>query len=389
MRIKLPPARSIADVPNLSQPLAASSQLFKAAGGEFRIDRVVLEGGRRAGVEIVLVDTGRVRAAVLPTRGMSLWRANIDGIDLGWRSPVDGPIHPRWVALSEPSGLGWLDGFDELLVRCGLRSFGAPDFDAKSGRLLFPLHGRIGNLPADHLEVEVDSAHSLLHVRGHVAESRFLQANLHLDAGYTFAIGSPTIEIHDRVRNASDTPADMQLLYHINIGAPLLSSGAKLHMASKRIVARDAHAADDLSDWATYPAPKAGYVEQVYFSASMPDSEGWAAAMLVGQGGQRAFAVHYQTGSLPYFSQWKNSVAEHDGYVTGLEPGTGFPNPHSFEKAKGRVVQLDGGQGLDFTLKLEGIATPQRIEQLAGKIQTQSAEAEQTAFDAEWCVPRD
>ncbi|MGN6136173.1 MAG: DUF4432 family protein [Aureliella sp.] len=212
MRIKLPPARSIADVPNLSQPLAASAQVVKVAGGEFRIDRVVLEGGRRSGVEMILVDTGRVRAAVLPTRGMSLWRANIDGLDLGWRSPVDGPVHPQWVPLSEPSGLGWLDGFDELLVRCGLRSFGAPDFDAESGRLLFPLHGRIGNLPADNLELEIDAPHSLLHVRGHVAESRFLQVNLHLEAGYTFAIGSPTIEIHDRVRNGSDQPADAQLL---------------------------------------------------------------------------------------------------------------------------------------------------------------------------------
>ena len=39
-------------------------------------------------------------------------------------------MHPRWVPLSEPSGIGWLDGFDELVARCGLFSHGAPDFDA-------------------------------------------------------------------------------------------------------------------------------------------------------------------------------------------------------------------------------------------------------------------
>ena len=389
MRIKLPPARSVAELPNLSQPQGIGSQVFKAAGGEFRVDRVVLEGGRRAGVELVLVDTGRVRAAIIPTRGMSLWRANVDGIELGWRSPVDGPVHPQWVAMSEPGGLGWLDGFDELVVRCGLRSFGAPDFDSKSGRLAFPLHGRIGNLPTDQLEIELDSAHSLLHVRGQVAESRFLQYDLHLEAGYTFSIGSPTIEIHDRVRNGSDLPAEMQLLYHINAGAPLLSEGAQLHLAAKRIVARDAHAADDLSDWATYPAPKTGYVEQVYFSASEPGADGWAAAMLVGQGGKQAFAVHYETSTLPYFSQWKNSVGEREGYVTGLEPGTGFPNPRSFEQAQSRVVSLDGQASRDFNLKLEGIASAERIAQLAGKLKAQASQNELVPFDPQWCIPRD
>lgn len=337
---------------------------------------------------MILVDTGRVRAAVLPTRGMSLWRANIDGLDLGWRSPVDGPVHPQWVPLSEPSGLGWLDGFDELLVRCGLRSFGAPDFDAESGRLLFPLHGRIGNLPADNLELEIDAPHSLLHVRGHVAESRFLQVNLHLEAGYTFAIGSPTIEIHDRVRNGSDQPADAQLLYHINVGAPLLGEGAKLSLPAKRIVARDAHAADDLKDWAVYAGPQAGYVEQVYFSQPLADADGWATAMLASPKGDSAFAVHYDVETLPFFSQWKNTVGQHDGYVTGLEPGTGFPNPHSFEKQKGRVVKIDGQRTLEFNLKLEGLATADRVQPLAAKLSSRASAAEQVEFDADWCVPR-
>ena len=50
-------------------------------------------------------------------------------MELGWKSPVHGPVHPNFVPLNEPSGLGWLDGFDELFVRCGLESNGAPDFD--------------------------------------------------------------------------------------------------------------------------------------------------------------------------------------------------------------------------------------------------------------------
>lgn len=389
MAIKLAPAGEVVEVPDLSHPLGASAQSLEAAGGQFRVQRVMLRGGKREGVEVLLVETGRVRAALLPTRGLSLWRAHIDGIDCGWRSPVQGPVHPRWVALSEPNGLGWLDGFDELLVRCGLQSFGAPDFDSQTGRLSFPLHGRIGNLPAENLEIELDAEHSLLHVRGRVMETRFLQYNLHLKAQYTFALESPTIEIRDTVRNASDQPATAQLLYHINLGAPLLAEGSQLHLGARRLVARDSHAADDIAHWATYSGPTPGYVEQVYFSASAAATDGWASALLSAPGNQRGFAVHYKSDQLPYFSQWKNTVGQRDGYVTGLEPGTGFPNPRSFEQAAGRVLQLDPGGEVDFHLRLEGIHSQDRVTQLAAKLQGQAGQQVETVgFDPDWCVPR-
>lgn len=389
MPINLPLARHVSEPPKLSQPLGPNAVVAKAAGGDFRIDRLVLEGGRRDGVEILVVDTGKVQAAILPTRGLSLWRARIDGIDIGWKSPVDGPIHPQWVALAESGGLGWLDGFDELVVRCGLRNFGAPDYDAKTNRLAFPLHGRIGNLPTENLEIEIDAAHSLLHVRGRVAEQRFLQYNLELTASYTFAIGSSTIAINDSVRNASDTTSTMQMLYHINVGEPILDAGAKLHLGTRRIVARNVHAANDIGTWANYSAPKAGYEEQVYFSASASNASGWATAMLAAPNGQTGFAVHYETKSLPYFTQWKNTVGRNDGYVTGIEPGTGFPNPRSFELEKGRVVQLESQQSIHFNLKLEGIAAKERIAELAMQLDSQQGgRVETVAFDADWCTPR-
>ncbi len=388
MPIKLPPTRNATEVPDLSRPLPASCLTVKCAGGEFRIDRVVLEGGRRSGVEVVIIDTGSVRAALIPTRGLSLWRAHINGLDLKWQSPIAGPVHPQWVALSEAGGLGWLDGFDELLVRCGLQSFGAPDFDKASGRLLYPLHGRIGNLPAENVQIELDAEHSLLHLNGTVVESRFLQFHLRLDATYTFAIGEPTIGIHDRVTNGSDTPTTMQMLYHINIGQPLLGAGSRCIWAPKRVVARNAHAAKDLESWSKYLGPTPGYSEQVYFSSSVADSDGWAAALLTAPDSQSGFAVHYKADTLPFFTQWKNTVGSRDGYVTGLEPGTGFPNPRSFEEQHGRVVTLDKGGVRDFNLKLEGLTSGPRLGELRNKLgQLNKNRTETSSFADDWCVP--
>ncbi len=374
--------------PALDKPLTQQGVQAKTAAGTFKIHRFELNGGRRHGVEMLVVDSGAVRAAILPTRGMSLWRAHMDGVDCSWRSPVDGPVHPTWVPVSEPSGLGWLDGFDELLVRCGLRNFGAPDF-AANGQMQYPLHGRIGNLPADELSLDIDTEHSLLHVRGRVVESRFLQFDLQLNVAYTFAFGQPTIEVTDRVKNASANPGSMQMLYHINVGQPLLESGSQLHLGAKRIVARNARAAQGLKQWNVYDGPTTGYEEQVYFSKSAADAKGWATALLTSKSAAQGFAVHYNTSTLPFFTQWKNTVARADGYVTGIEPGTGFPNPRSFEQTKGRVVQLAGGAEQVFQLKLEGIGQPTRVQQLVaaiGQIRG-AADALLAENDSDWCAP--
>ncbi len=385
MNVNLPEPQRSATPPDLAKPLKGTSGV-KVAAGEFQIGRYVLTDGPSQNVELLVIDTGLVRAAICPTRGMSVWKANINGDDLGWKSPVEGPIHPSFVPLDEPGGLGWLDGFDELLVRCGLRSFGAPDFGPQ-GQLAFPLHGRVGNLPARNVRIEVDSEHSLLQVHGEVHESRFLQYNLRLHVIMTFAIGEPRIAIHDRVTNAGATPTSMQLLYHINIGGPQLSAGSQLHLGAEKIVARNARAAEDLSTWQTYLGPTAGYAEQVYFSASRGDNGGWAKSLLAAPDGERGVAVHYRPEGLPYFSQWKNTVAESDGYVTGLEPGTGFPNPRSFEEKHRRVVTLAAGESKDFFLAIEGIHSSERMAQLQREIAAMHGGQVATSdFESDWCV---
>ncbi len=372
--------------PDLSQPLE-NPRAYKTAAGEFGVQRFLLTDGPRSGTELLVVETDRVRAALCPTRGLSLWKAYIDSTPVGWNSPVQGPIHPSLVPLAEQSGLGWLDGFDELLVRCGARSFGAPDFDAQ-GNLLFGLHGRVGNLPARNLQVVVDEAHSLLVVQAEIHETRFLQYNLRLQVQYAFALGEPVIDVRDRLTNASDTPTTAQMLYHINVGDPILGKGARMHLPNPLIVARNEHAASDLADWAVYREPTAGYEEQVYFSAAKAVDDGWAEALLESADGETAFSVRYKPETLPFFTQWKNTVGANDGYVTGLEPGTGFPNPRSFEEEKSRLVQLEPGQEIAFDLQLGLLSGKALVSDAVQAVHDATSETKLASFDANWCVPR-
>lgn len=316
------------------------------------VKRRTLRGGVREGVDTVEIDNGRFRFVVLPTRGMSLWRGWLGKTEIGWNSPVKGPVHPQFVPLADPSGLGWLEGFDELVCRCGLTSNGAPDL-GPGGIWKYPLHGRIGNLPAHQLGLSADDATGELRLTGTVDETRFLFQKLRLAATYKTTAGQNGLTISDQVTNLSGDPAEMQLLYHVNFGPPLLDPGARLIVAAKAVVPRDARAAEGIASWNTYPNEQAGFAEQVYFFELAADGEGMTRAMLANAHGTQAVSLRFSTKQLPYFTLWKNTAMAADGYVTGLEPGTNFPNPRSFEGEQGRVVKLEPGESVNFEIELE------------------------------------
>src|SRR5262249_55975339 len=78
-----------------------------------------LRGGRRDGVDLVRLDNGAFSVDIVPTRGMGLRRGDYKGTRIGWTSAVtDGPVNPKFVNLMAWGGLGWLEGYDEMLVRC-------------------------------------------------------------------------------------------------------------------------------------------------------------------------------------------------------------------------------------------------------------------------------
>lgn len=322
--------------------------------GQLAVRCRTLCGGLAEGVRVVELLAGPTRAILLPDRGLGIWKVNAGGTELGWQSPVRGPVHPMHVPLAEPSGLGWLDGFDELVARCGLVSNGAPDFSPE-GRLLHGLHGRIANLPARALEVILDAEKGTITARGVVDETRFLCHSLRMTATVTLSADRAGIAWSDTVTNLADTPTTMQMLYHVNLGPPLLGRGAEVVMAVDELAPRDDPAAADVPTWNTYDAPRPGRREDVHF-ASLHAAAGRAAALLVAPGGRHAARLSWDASTLPCFSLWKQQGGAADGYVTGLEPGTNFPNPKSFEATQGRVVELAPGGQVTFDLALDRLA---------------------------------
>ena len=327
------------------EPINAPAEVVVFAGDfglaqpNFSVRRRTLSGGLSEGVQVVEIDNGLFRFSVLPTRGMGIWKGWLGDAEIGWQSSVAGPVHPQFVPM-DAGGLGWLEGFDEWIVRCGLASNGPPEFD-KRGVLQHSLHGRIANLPASHVTLEVDPERQEIRLSGVVQESRFLFTNLQLRTTIFTRFNEPGLTIHDEVTNRSARPAGMQLLYHINFGPPLLGPGSSLVAPAKTVVPRDPRAGEGIDHWSEYGAPEVGYAEQAYFF-DLHANDHRTRVLLKNPQKALGASLAFDVRQLPCFVQWKNTAALADGYVTGLEPATNFPNPRSFEAEQGRVVPLAG-----------------------------------------------
>ena len=348
-----------------------------------RITKRRLRGGLSDGVDLVQVTCGALTFAILPTRGMGLWRGSFRGLDLGWRAPVRGPVHPSYVVSGERGGLGWLRGFDEWVVRCGLDSNGAPgpdtvlDNNGNPIAVRLDLHGRIANTPAHFVSVTADPAQEVLQVTGHVAESALFHPLLELQTTISVTPGSSRITVADTVINRQAVPAELELLYHCNYGPPFLAAGSRVAVPYHAMAPRDERAADGLGDdpdtasarATTCPAPTAGYVEQCYFfrPAALP-GDGASLAALITADHRRAAVVRFDCRQLPCLTLWKNTATTGQGYVIGIEPATDYPNTRAVERAAGRVIGLDPAARYEAQIMLEVALGEEEVAGVAAEI---------------------
>jgi len=342
----------------------------------WRIHKYTLYGGKQHGVDIVELHNGEMTVVVVATRGMNILSAYTEEVRLGWDSPVREVVHPAHVAVESRGGLGMLEGFNELVCRCGLESHGAPgedvivDNEGNEKRVNLALHGRIANTPAVRVwvNVELEEPHRLS-VSGEVYETRMFGPSYKLLSTVSTVPGSAQFRIEDRIENLGGTPAEMELLYHCNYGPPLLEKGARLLVPLEKMSARDERALEDIKTWDVYGEPEAGFVEQCYFFTLHADRAGKSVVGLLNAEKDLGVSLRFSTRQLPAFTLWKNTAAEEDGYVTGLEPGTDYPNPRKFEREKGRVVKLAGGDAYEAQLEMALLRNAAEASELQKEIE--------------------
>jgi hypothetical protein len=327
---------------NLATPnWKVTSTEWGTAGPAWSVELKTLHGGRQEGVQVIEVDNGGMRFTIVPTRGFEVWRAQAGTLRLGWDAPVHEIIHPSYIRLTDNGGQGWVAGFGGLMARGGLASFGSP---VQDGDQQLTLHGHVDYIPASYVSLRYEAGRLIF--RGVVDDFQTFGPQLRLTSEISTPIGKPEIRFDDQVTNMSDAPQEIELLYHTNFGTPILGAGAEFVAPVKQVAPMNPISAEGgMKDWNRYSGPHgAGYKAKVFNLQLQADAQGQTEAMLKSADGSQGVLMQFDTSSLPYMSLWKNEVTAKGGYVTGLEPGTGFPNPRPVERAAGRVPKLAGGE---------------------------------------------
>ncbi len=306
--------------------------------------------GKAKGVEAVEVHTGSgLEFTVLPGRGMDIAWTSYRGVPLSYMSKT-GVVSPVYY---ESSGMNWLyNFFAGALTTCGLLNVGGPEKVTHPviGEREYGLHGRITNSAAEQVSLfeDYENGEYVMRVSGVVNEGILHGESLALRREISTRLGASEFTIRDTVTNRGATQQDIMLLYHINMGYPLLDSGARFVSDSKAIEGQSDEARADIKKVFTCEEPIQGMTERCYAHDMNTDDGGNVKLAFINDGLEIGVALEYNKNQLPCFNHWKMMNTKE--YVVGLEPCTALPHGYANAKDNGTVITLAPGESRLFEI---------------------------------------
>ncbi len=301
------------------------------------IRRFSLREGRARGCDVSEIRTGSgLVIEVNESRGMDIGRVSWRGIPISYSS-YNGEVTPEYY---EPFADGWLRSYaGGLLVTGGLSSMGSPEVD---GGEVLPLHGRVSNIPAERVNVINgnvcgDSSAAAYSISGSVREAKALNYNLVLHREVRAFEGENRFFIEDTIENQGFSDQELMLLYHFNIGHPIVDAGSRLLAHSSTVEPRDNDARDQPEPYDSYVAPTPGYKDIVYYH-DLESRDGGVTAAIVNERNGLGIYLKYSKDELDCFTQWK--FLGQGNYVAGIEPGNAYVSGRSVERERGHVKIL-------------------------------------------------
>ena len=320
---------------------------------------IELKGGRSEGVQIARFWTGSgLEFDVNISRGMGIGAFRYKGISFAWMSAT-GDVAP-WYYESRNGGLdrSYAGG---LMHNSGLRQVGAPCED--EGEEL-GLHGRISNLPADHVCADGywDKDDYIVFVYGKVREASALGENLVLSRKISTRLGSSEISIEDTVENAGPISSPHMILYHTNFGFPLIDKGTRLVIPSKRVIDFTDGKIVPESAYSIYKEASLDAGSQIYFHDTIA-IDGWSGYVIANDKLGIGLQVSYEKKNLPELINWVNLGVKRNVVEVGPSNCKCFGRKQ--EREAGTLHYLEAGEIRDYKIQfkvLDGLKEVEKAE---------------------------
>ena len=314
------------------------SQVFSAR-------QFVFSDGKSRGMRGIDVNTGDgLTFTVLPDRGMDIANLSFKGINCSFLSKT-GISSPKY---HEKDGDNYLRTFyGGFLTTCGLRNFG---WECEVDGEVHPMHGRISHTPAENLAVRKTFCDSEpeISMYGEMREVKVFNENLVLKRDIKCGYGKNEIIVNDQVENLGFTKEPLMLLYHINIGYPLLDIGTDINLPKSEIIPKDEISKNELLNHLKITRPNADAKSLIYFH-KFEDNEKVHSASVSNKELGIKLEILFNHNQLPRMTQLKH-LGESE-YMFCIEPANSLP---SLENAidKGTVNYIEPGEVKEFEITI-------------------------------------
>lgn len=318
----------------------------------YGIEEHRLVGGKGDGMRLYEIHNGKgLDITVSPDRNADITRLRYKGINMSYMSPC-GYVAPAYY---DSIGSNWLNSFTAgFLTTCGLNGVGTPCNDQGED---VPLHGSIANTPCDQdyftEEIEnVDTAGcadqiTYLVVRTVTKDETIFGRKLKLSREIKVSTEENSFIITDTIENTGDKEEPFEILYHMNMGYPLLDEDSVITIPSIDVKPRDEHAAEDIANWMRMEKPLVGYQERCYYHKF--DSKESIVSIEQPKLNTK-LSIIFDAAELDGFVEWKMMGVR--DYVLGLECGNCYPDGRDVMRRIGMLKFLQPGEKKGYCIQI-------------------------------------
>ncbi len=304
-------------------------------------EQYTLQNGKGNGMRFLCIRNGL---------GLELWlsldragdvsRLNFKGDNMGYFAPC-GYVAPQYY---DGVGAGFLKSFTAgFFTTCGLTAVGSPCTD--DGEEL-PLHGTVSHIPAELCSTEENEKG--LTVKLKIRDASLFGRKLLMERVYTVSYVNNSFTVSDTVTNEADVRSPYMILYHCNMGYPLLSENSIVKIPNNGVTPRNEHAKQHIASALQMEKPQAGYEECCYYYDVSAKNNISRVGIFNGDI-SRGLVMSYDKSALPYFIEWK--MMGKTDYVLGLEPGNCTADGRDALRKSGALQFLDPDESATTAVK--------------------------------------
>ena len=262
------------------------------------IRRYTLTDGKENGIKVVELDNGSLRVLLNESKGLDVMQLFHNGVNISF-------VSKNGFTARDIDFMNRFEG--GMLYTCG--------FDSIGDRKGFTVHGSYHTYPAS--VISINESETELEVVAQVEITSLFGENLLFRRKVVLPIDSEKLIVDDELINRGTKDENYCILYHVNLGYPMLDEGVKIVADLESVVPRTLYAEKKMANYNVFEAPIDNEEETCYFLKTKNDS-----IAVENQKLGKRFTLKYSKDTLPCVVQW-NSPASQD-YALGIEPATCF-----------------------------------------------------------------